>query len=55
MWKQKVEDLKELLKLYETGQVVPVIDRTYPLEEVAEAMRYFGTGKAQGKIVITMT
>lgn len=55
IWKQNVEDLQELLKLYEKGQVIPVIDRTYPLQDAAEAMRYFGTGKAHGKIVITIT
>jgi NADPH:quinone reductase-like Zn-dependent oxidoreductase len=43
--------MKELL---EAGTVVPVIDRRYPLSEVAEALRYFGKGQAQGKLVITM-
>ena len=43
--------MKELL---EAGKVVPVIDRSYPLSEVAEAFRYFGEGHVQGKIVITM-
>jgi len=43
--------MKELL---EAGKVVPVIDRRYPLSEVAEALRYFGEGHAQGKIVITL-
>jgi NADPH:quinone reductase-like Zn-dependent oxidoreductase len=43
--------IKELL---EAGKVVPVIDRGYPLSEVAEAIRYYGEGHAQGKVVITM-
>jgi len=47
--------MKELL---EAGKIVPVIDRCYPLNEVAEAFRYFGEGqargKAKGKIVITL-
>ena len=43
--------MKELL---EAGKVVPVIDRRYPLSEVAEALRYFGEGCAKGKVVITM-
>jgi NADPH:quinone reductase-like Zn-dependent oxidoreductase len=40
-------------ELFEAGKVVPVIDRRYPLGEVAEALRYFGEGYAQGKVVIT--
>ncbi len=43
--------LKELL---EAGKVTPVIDRTYPLSEVPEALRYLEEGDAQGKIVITV-
>jgi len=41
-------------ELFEAGKVVPVIDRRYPLSEVAEALRYFGEGHAQGKVVITL-
>jgi NADPH:quinone reductase-like Zn-dependent oxidoreductase len=41
-------------ELFGAGKVVPVIDRRYPLSEVAEALRYFGEGHVQGKIVITM-
>ncbi len=44
-------DLKELM---ETGKLVPVIDRTYQLSEVPEALRYFGEGHHKGKIVITV-
>jgi len=40
--------------LLEAGQVVPVIDRRYPLSEVTEAVRYYGGGHAQGKVVITV-
>ncbi len=43
--------MKELL---ESGKVTPVIDRRYPLSEVAEALRYLEEGHAQGKVVITM-
>lgn len=42
--------LKELL---EAGKLTPVIDRTYPLSEVREAMRYLQSGQARGKIIIT--
>ena len=44
-------DLKELI---EAGKLVPIVDRTYPLSEVPEALRYFGEGRHKGKIVITM-
>jgi NADPH:quinone reductase-like Zn-dependent oxidoreductase len=44
-----------LLKgLIEAGKVSPVIDRTFPLGEAPEAIRYLETGKAQGKIVLTV-
>jgi NADPH:quinone reductase-like Zn-dependent oxidoreductase len=40
--------------LVEAGQVVPVIDRQYPLSDAAQALRYFGEGRAKGKIVVCM-
>ena len=40
--------------LIEAGSVMPVIDRTYPLGEAAEAMRYLEAGRARGKVVITV-
>ena len=50
----KREDLAFLADLFETGKVVPVIDRRYPLNEVPEALRYLDSGHVLGKIVITM-
>ena len=47
-------DLLFLKDLLEDGKVVPVVDRLYPLAEVAEALRYRGEGHAQGKVVITI-
>jgi NADPH:quinone reductase-like Zn-dependent oxidoreductase len=44
-------DLKELM---EAGKLAPVIDRTYRLSEVPEALQYFGQGRHKGKIVIAM-
>ncbi len=44
-------DLKELV---EAGKLVAVIDRTYQLDNVPEALRYFGEGRHKGKIAITM-
>jgi NADPH:quinone reductase-like Zn-dependent oxidoreductase len=48
------KDLVVLKDLLETGKVVPVIDRRYPLSDVAEALRYLEQGHARGKVVITV-
>ena len=48
------KDLVVMKELLEAGKVVPVIDRRYPLREVAEALRYFGEGHVKGKVVITV-
>ena len=48
------EDLRVMTELIEAGKVTPYVERTYPLSETADAMRYLGEGHAQGKIVITM-
>lgn len=47
------EDLIVLTEFIESGKLTPVIDRTYPLAEVPEALRYLEEGRAQGKVVIT--
>ena len=49
--KNQMVVLKELL---EAGRITPVIDRTYPLSEVPEAIRYLAEGRARGKVVITV-
>ena len=48
------EDLAFLAELFESGKVVPVMDRCYPLSEVPEALRYLEEGHALGKVVITV-
>jgi len=48
------EDMLVLKDLLEAGKITPVIDRTYPLKETAEAIRYLETGHARGKVVITV-
>jgi NADPH:quinone reductase-like Zn-dependent oxidoreductase len=48
------EDLTTMQGLLEAGKVTPVIDRTYPLSEVPEAIRYLEKGHARGKVVITV-
>lgn len=51
---ENAEDLLVLKELVESGKVTPVIDRTFPLREVPEAIRYLESGQARGKIVITV-
>jgi NADPH:quinone reductase-like Zn-dependent oxidoreductase len=46
------EDMIVLKDLIESGKIAPVIDRTYPLSEVPEAIRYLEQGHARGKVVI---
>ena len=48
------KDLLIIKDLLEAGKVVPVIDRTYPLAQTADAIRYLETGRARGKVVITV-
>ena len=52
--KENHEDMIVLGELIESGKLTPVIDRTYPLAEVPEAIRYLEEGHARGKVVITV-
>jgi NADPH:quinone reductase-like Zn-dependent oxidoreductase len=47
-------DLHLLRGYIEAGEVTPIVDRTYPLSEVREAIRYLREGHAAGKVVITL-
>ena len=47
-------DLQFVTELIEAGKITPVIDRTFPLSEVPDAIRYLHAGKARGKIAITV-
>jgi NADPH:quinone reductase-like Zn-dependent oxidoreductase len=49
-----LRDMVYITELYEAGKVVPVIDRTYPLSEVPEALRHLGEGRVKGKVVINV-
>jgi NADPH:quinone reductase-like Zn-dependent oxidoreductase len=48
------EDLQQLVDMVAAGTITPVIDRTYPLVEAAEAIRYLETMRARGKVIITV-
>ncbi|MDF1596362.1 MAG: NAD(P)-dependent alcohol dehydrogenase [Acidimicrobiia bacterium] len=50
----KQEDLVALVELIESGDVTPIVDRTYPLIEAGEAVAYVGAGHARGKTVINV-
>ena len=50
----KREDFAALTDLVESGKVIPIIDRTYPLAEIRAAMSYLGDGHASGKIIVTI-
>jgi NADPH:quinone reductase-like Zn-dependent oxidoreductase len=51
---ENTQDLQALTDLIEAGQVRPVIDRTYPLSQTAEAIQYLRDGHAQGKVVVNL-
>ena len=48
------DDMEFLAQLARDGKLRTVIDRTFPLERVSEALEYLGTGHARGKVVVTM-
>jgi NADPH:quinone reductase-like Zn-dependent oxidoreductase len=50
--KAHAEDLRALAKLAETGELKPVVDRSYPLESVVEAHAYVDTGRKRGNVVL---
>jgi NADPH:quinone reductase-like Zn-dependent oxidoreductase len=52
--KRSGDDLRVVKELIEAGTVTPVVDRTYPLSDVPEAIRYLEEGHARGKVVVTL-
>lgn len=54
MYRETQDLLHSLTELIEAGNVTPVIDRTYPLSQAANAIRYLEQGHAVGKLVLTV-
>jgi NADPH:quinone reductase-like Zn-dependent oxidoreductase len=54
MAKIRKADLIVLKELVDEGKLTPVLDRTYPLRETADAVRYLEGGHARGKVVISI-
>jgi NADPH:quinone reductase-like Zn-dependent oxidoreductase len=52
---ERRQDLLTLKELIEAGKLAPVIDRTYPLREAAQAISYLEQGHARGKVVLTVS
>jgi NADPH:quinone reductase-like Zn-dependent oxidoreductase len=52
--KENVDDLMTLSEMIEAGQIKPVVEKTYPLDQVPDALTYLGTGHVSGKLVITI-
>jgi NADPH:quinone reductase-like Zn-dependent oxidoreductase len=52
--KTEQKDIEYLASLMRDGKMVSVIDRTYPLAQAAEAIRYLETGRARGKVIVTV-
>lgn len=47
-------ELAELAQLIEKGQLEPILDRSFPLDQIEDAMAYLEAGRAKGKVVVTM-
>ncbi|WP_331771227.1 NAD(P)-dependent alcohol dehydrogenase (plasmid) [Embleya sp. NBC_00888] len=52
---ESAEDLRTLRTLIEAGKLTPVIDRTYPFDEIPQAIEYIHRGHARGKVAIKMS
>jgi NADPH:quinone reductase-like Zn-dependent oxidoreductase len=48
-------DLERLAQLIDAGDLIPIIDKTYPLHQAPDALRHLQAGRTRGKLVITVT
>jgi NADPH:quinone reductase-like Zn-dependent oxidoreductase len=51
---EKAKSLDFLTELAESGHLKPVVDRVYPLEQMADAQRYVRAGHKKGNVLVTM-
>ena len=51
---ERASDLERLADFLDSGQVTPSVDRTYPLDQVPDAMRHLESGQVRGKVAITV-
>ena len=51
---ERTKDLKFIAELLEAGKIKPVIDRIFPIEQIAEAHGFVDTGRKKGNVVITV-
>jgi NADPH:quinone reductase-like Zn-dependent oxidoreductase len=49
------DDLAQLAELIERGELKVIVDKAYPFSEISEALAYVETGRAKGKVVVTMS
>ena len=54
MAEEKVESLELVRELAEAGKVKTLVDKRFPLEQAADALRYIEAGNRQGQVVITV-
>jgi NADPH:quinone reductase-like Zn-dependent oxidoreductase len=52
--RERAADYEKLTRLIESGQLTPNLDRSYPLEQAADAMRLLEQGQIRGKVAITV-
>jgi len=52
--KESVENLEFLRELIEAGQLKPILDRTYPLDDIVKAHKYVDTGRKKGNVAVTV-
>jgi NADPH:quinone reductase-like Zn-dependent oxidoreductase len=52
--RERAADYEQLTRLLETGQLVPCLDRTFPLEQALDAMRLLEKGAIRGKVALTV-